>query len=99
MGALTIEIWPRTSEQVRIAVALRGFTPRNIELNAENQTIWRGTISEQVECIQLPIQKTNEGRLYLHLQSDAAPGRENEHAGGRELGFAVCGLRIEKALD
>jgi hypothetical protein len=94
-GELTIETWPRNSQPLHVNVALRGFTERDVEISAGKTVIWHGALTETAQWIKLPVQATSNGQLELQLRSAAPPGRESERAGGRSLGFAICGIRVE----
>jgi hypothetical protein len=94
-GTLTLDTWPHDNRPLRIALALRGFTPRDLVISAGEQKIWHGTVTEKVEWIELPAQSNRTGHFEFDVRSDTPPGRESERAGGRPLGFAVCGVRVD----
>ena len=94
-GTLTLDTWPYDNRPLRIALALRGFTPRDLEISAGDQKIWHGTVTEKVEWIELPAQSNRAGHFEFRVHSSTPPGHESERAGGRPLGFAVCGVRVE----
>jgi hypothetical protein len=93
-GNLTIETWPRASQPIQVDIALRGFTARPVEIMIGENVIWTGTLTEQVQWVNLPVLSASTGQLQLRLRSDVPPGRESARAGGRLLGIAVCGIQV-----
>lgn len=91
-GALQLDIWPHLDQPRRIAVAVRAFRPRELEIRDGAALLWRGRITERVQWVELPPVAPVGGRLTLELRSGTSPDAES--AGGRGLSFAVYGVKV-----
>jgi hypothetical protein len=94
-GSVTLETCPRTQAAIRVGLAFRGFTPRDLEVKQAGRTLWRGFATDKTEWIEVTALPDAEGKYELTFHSDTAPGRENPQAGGRPLSFALSGVKVE----
>ena len=94
-GSVTLETWPRKNVPLRVALAFRGFTSRNLEVSQSGRFLWRGIATEKVEWINVTALPNAKGQYEFTFHSDTAPGHENPQAGGRPLGFALSGVKLE----
>ena len=94
-GSVTLDTWPRTGAALRVGIAFRGFTSRDLEVSQGGRILWRGVAGEKVQWIELTALPDAKGQYEFTFHSDTAPGRENPQAGGRPLGFALSGVRID----
>ena len=94
-GGLRIDFSPRREEPVNVRLALRGMTPRPLEILQAGRVVWAGNVGAAVQWVELPALGATSGRLQLEFHSPAAPVRENAAPGARELGFALYGVRVD----
>jgi len=94
-GGLRFDFQPRADAVRQARLAVLGLTPRLLEIRQGGRVLWRGEIGEKLQWIELPAMAVVGGRAELELHSPAPAGRENADAGGRALGFAVYGVRLD----
>lgn len=94
-GSLRFDFQPRADGTHKVRLAVLGLTPRPLEIRQDGRVLWRGEISEKLQWIELPVVAVVRGRAELELHSPVPAGRENADAGGRALGFAVYGVRLD----
>jgi hypothetical protein len=94
-GTLTLETWPKTNKPLRLSLAFWGFTPRDLEVSQSGRSLWRGIAGDKRDWIQVTALPNAQGQYEFTLHSDTAPGRENPEAGGRSLGFALSGVKLD----
>lgn len=94
-GGLRMEFSLREEGTRRVRLLARAITPRPLEIRQDGRLLWRGEIGEKLEWIELPAVTVTRGRGDLDLHSPAPAVREGTVAGGRTLGFAVYGVRVE----
>ncbi|WP_414664587.1 DUF2339 domain-containing protein [Horticoccus sp. 23ND18S-11] len=94
-GRIAIEIAPRTLAPVRVRLKLRAIAPRDIEVLAGTQVVWRGPVGERVAWVEFEATPAARGRLELELRSSTPAVRENDHADARALGFALYGVEVK----
>ncbi len=82
-------------EPIRFQLAFRGFTTRDLHLDQQGREIWSGIAREKVEWMAVTANPDADGQFRFRLHSDTPPGQENPRAGGRPLGFAFCGVKLE----
>jgi hypothetical protein len=92
-GGIQIDFQPRTDGAASLQVAVKGFTPRSLEIKQGGRVLWRGDVGEQIQWISLPAVTVTSGRAQLEFISPAPPAPESP--GGRELGFAVYGVKAD----
>jgi hypothetical protein len=90
-GGIQIDCQSRADATVALQVAVRGFSPRPLEIRQAGRVLWRGDVDEKVQWVTLPGVTVTSGRAQLEFASPAAP--VSEGPGGRDLGFAVYGVR------
>lgn len=94
-GQLTVGIRPRASRPLDVTLTLSAFTPREIEIRHEGNTLWRGEVRGKNHRVALPPLRTDAaGRLTLELSSRAEPLRENSGPQARLIGFAVSDVHV-----
>lgn len=94
-GRLQLDLHPRADGAHRVKIALRSVNSRTVEIKTAGRLLWRGEIGVKTQWIELPEIAFVRGRVFLDLHSDAPPVRENADAGGRALGFAVYGVKLD----
>jgi hypothetical protein len=94
-GGLQVDFRPRADGPSNIKVAVRGITPRPLEIRQDNHVLWNGSISERVQWIELPAVAVVRGRAQLELRSPAPGVRESADEKARALGFAVYGVSVD----
>jgi hypothetical protein len=92
-GGLQIDFEPRTDGVRQVSVAVRAITPRPLEIRQAGRVLWRGEAAEKLQLIELPAVAVMRGRAVLELTSPATPMLEGP--GGRALGFAVFGVKVD----
>ena len=92
-GAVEIETWPRISGVRSVQVRLRAIGVRPVEIRQGDTVLWSGELGERARWIDLPVVRLREGRAVITITSAAPPWREGD--GGRELSFALYGLRVD----
>jgi hypothetical protein len=92
-GGIRIDFQPRTDGALSLQVAVKGFTPRPLEIKQGGRVLWRGDAAEQIRWISLPAVAVTSGHAQLEFISPAPPAPESP--GGRELGFAVYGVKVD----
>jgi hypothetical protein len=93
-GALRLDFQPRRSEAVNLQVAVKGFTPRRLEIRQGGRVLWRGDLAPRAQWIHLFGVAVTDGHAQLEFASPTPPLTENA-ASGRELGFAVYEVKVE----
>ena len=93
-GGIQVDLAPRQTTGLNLQVAVKGIGPRALEIRQANRVLWRGELGEQIQWIGLPAVAVTAGRAQLEFTSPAEPVPESP-AGGRALGFAVYGIRID----
>lgn len=94
-GSLRFDFQPASDGVRKAQLAVLGLTPRPLEVRQGGRVLWRGEIGEKLQWIELPAMAVERGRAELELHSPVPAGRENADAGGRALGFAVYGVRLD----
>lgn len=94
-GRLRFDFQPSADVVRKVRLAVLGLTPRPLEIRQDGRVLWSGGIEDKLQWIELPAVAVIRGRAELELHSPKAPGKENADAGGRELGFAVYGVRFD----
>jgi len=94
-GTLRFDFQPPADGPRKVRLAVLGLTPRPLEVRQDGHVLWRGEIGEKLQWIELPAMAVARGRAELELHSPRPPGRENADAGGRALGLAVYGVRLD----
>lgn len=92
-GGLRLELTPAVDGLRRVRLAVRGMSPRPLEIRQDGRVLWNGEAAGQVVWIELPAVVVAGGRAELELRSPAPPMLEGP--GGRALGFAVYGVKID----
>ena len=92
-GGIQIDFQPRADGTANLQVAVAGITARPLEIRQGGRVLWHGEVGEQVQWVTLSGVAVAAGRAELEFVSAAAPVKEG--AGGRALGFAVYGVRME----
>ncbi|MEO7598871.1 MAG: glycosyltransferase family 87 protein [Opitutus sp.] len=95
VGTLHLDTFPRSHAARRFHLAFRGFTPCDLHVSSAGRDLWHGIATETIEWITVEAEPDAQGTYVLEVRSEQAPGRENPNAGGRPLGFALCGVRLE----
>lgn len=94
-GGLRFDFHPGVDGVRKVRLAVLGLTPRPLEIRQAGRVLWRGEIGEKLQWIELPAVAVDHARAELELQSPVPAGRENADAGGRALGLAVYGVRLD----
>ncbi len=94
-GSLSFDFQPQVDGARKVSLAVLGLTPRPLEIRQDGRVLWHGEIGEKLQWIGLPAMAVVRGRAELELHSPVPAGRENADAGGRALGFAVYGVRLD----
>ncbi len=94
-GGLRVDFRPRADGPVNIRLALRGITPRPLEIRQGDRVLWSGPINERVQWIELSTAAVVRGRAQLELRSTAPVVAESADEKSRALGFAVYGVRVD----
>ena len=92
-GSVTLQTWPRR-ERAKVELQVRGVTPREIEVLAAGQVVWRGSVGDHPQWIALPELPLDDGRLTVELRSVAAPTAEGANNTARAISFACYGARV-----
>lgn len=92
-GGLSIDLAPRTNGNRTVQLAVKGMNRRTLEIRQAGRVLWRGEIAETQQWIELPGVAVANGRIDLELSCDAPP--VSEGPGGRTLGVAVYGARVD----
>lgn len=93
-GTLIIDVYPRRP-QIKVSVAAKGFTPRPLNISQAGQIAWSGRIGTTPQWIELSDIKVTNGKARLRFDTTAPPQLENDTPTGRELGFAVYGVKVD----
>lgn len=96
-GAVHLQRWSNGGAPVRLEFALRAIAPRAVVVRHRGREIWRAEIGPGLSRHSLDLPGSAEPVITLEFASDAAPVRENESPGARELGFALYDLRLAAA--
>lgn len=92
-GEVSVRTWPRIDGERALELECFGRTPRTIEVWEGESLLWRGAVGTKRTAVALPAVRFAQGRAVLRVQSEEPTVRE-PGVGGRELGFAVSGLRL-----
>ena len=92
-GGLRLELSSAVEGPRRVRLALRGMTPRPVEIRQGDRVLWSGEAGAQVSWIVLPAGQVAAGRVELELRSPAPAVVEGPD--GRALGFAVYGVKVD----
>jgi hypothetical protein len=92
-GELRLETWPRGDWDATVTLSVKGFTPRSLEISQGGRILWTGEVTAQLRDVTVEV-KIKRGDTRVAIRSLAPPGREAP-PGGRELGFAVYGVRLD----
>ncbi len=92
-GGIHVDFQPRTDGAVNLQVAVKGIKARPLEIRQAGRVLWHGEVGELVQWVTLSGVAVTAGRAELEFVSAAPPVAEG--AGGRELGFAIYGFRME----
>jgi hypothetical protein len=93
-GGLELANWPAGNREICVRLAVRGLTPRLLEIQQDGRSLWHGTVGTAIVWIDLPAVKLNVGRARLELSSPAAPVPESTGPDARRLGFAIYGVKL-----
>lgn len=93
-GALTIDTWPHSTRLARVSLVISPFSPREIEISASGQSLWRGALTGRSE-MRLPPLHPVGGRVTFEVRSSAPAERESAATHARELGFSISDVRLE----
>lgn len=92
-GGIQLDFLPRADGAVNLSVSVTGITPRPLEIRQGGRVLWHGDVSDIAQWVTLSGVAVTAGRAQLEFMSPAPPVLEGP--GGRELGFAVYGVKID----
>ena len=95
-AAITVRVAGGPAPPLRVQLALRAITPREIEVRAGETVVWSGKVGEKLGTLTFAVPPPAGGRIDLQIASSTAPQRENQDAGARALGFAVYGVSVQQ---
>lgn len=96
-GELCITVWPRQVVTCAVTVGLSAPVERRVSVAQGDRVLWTGRVGprrSEITCADVCLAA---GQATLRVVSAEPPSREPDAAGGRQLSFAVHGLRLERA--
>jgi hypothetical protein len=76
-------------------MTVKAITGRPLEILQTGQVIWRGSITEKLQEIVVPVAVMAPPGIELELRTATAATPEGPGATGRALGFALYSVRID----
>ena len=93
-GTLAIETAPRTTAPLKVRLRVRSIAPRELQIAAGENILWRGSVGPRLEWIEFSATPQRAGALAIELRSEQPAARENDHPEARALAFAVYGVEL-----
>ncbi|MBE2212956.1 MAG: hypothetical protein IAE82_03720 [Opitutaceae bacterium] len=100
-GQGTIELRftaPPQAASVRVAMTVRGFDSRRLEVRDSAGPVWTGALDRDWQALEFDVRPDPDGRWLVFVASPEPPTREAEVPGARDLAFAVRDVHVDAVL-